>query len=242
MTDCFFLGFPYEFKNICLIYPPKVSDVACNKNFYSYVHLLTLSQEGIEDEYTRRGIDLDNLPTPMEYILSNAYHSLQFRVLVENAFFFFTHEKIHFLYEKKAIALGDLQEAKKVENLRVLSEEDYFDFQNFIRESIGAKTVERPNPNEDPRVKKIKAKARYRDYIKAKKGMGLNLKSSLASIFCMNMGLNPLNIGEMSYAAIPALISMYQQKEKYEIDVDSLLAGADSKKVHPMYWIKNLDE
>jgi hypothetical protein len=38
------------------------------------------------------------------------------------------------------------------------------------------------------------------------------------------------------------LTSMYQGKEKYELDIDSLLAGADSKKVKPKYWIKNLDD
>jgi hypothetical protein len=55
----------------------------------------------------------------------------------------------------------------------------------------------------------------------------------------MEMGLNPLNIGELSYAAIGPLMSMYQDKEKYGIDIDMLLAGADSKKIHPKYWISN---
>jgi hypothetical protein len=31
-------------------------------------------------------------------------------------------------------------------------------------------------------------------------------------------------------------------KEKYEIDIDSLLAGADSKKIKPKYWIRNSEE
>ena len=33
----------------------------------------------------------------------------------------------------------------------------------------------------------------------------------------------------------------YQEKEKYQLDVDSLLAGADSKKVKPKYWVNNFD-
>ena len=56
----------------------------------------------------------------------------------------------------------------------------------------------------------------------------------------MDMGLNPLNIGEMSYAAIGILMQTYQEKEKYHIDVESLQAGADSKKIKPKYWIRNL--
>ena len=33
-----------------------------------------------------------------------------------------------------------------------------------------------------------------------------------------------------------------QEKEKYQLDVDSLLAGADSKKVKPKYWVTNFDD
>lgn len=242
MTNNFFLGYPAEFKNICWIYPPKVKDVACTKEYGAYVHMLMISQEEIEDEYVRAGIEFDKLPNPFEYILSNAYNNMQFRALLEKAFYFFLHERVYFLFDQKAIAIGDLKELKSIEKMKLLKEEDYFDFQNMLRESVGSKPVKPPNPNEDPRVKRIKAKARYRDYIKAKHGKGLTLQSTLASISCMGLGLNPLNIGELSYAAVPVLLATYQNKEKYELDVDSLLAGADSKKVHPVYWIRNLDE
>ena len=87
----------------------------------------------------------------------------------------------------------------------------------------------------------MKAKARYRDKIKAKQNAGLDLTSLMAAICCMGMGLNPLNIGEMSYASISILINTYQNKEKYEIDIASIQAGADSKKINPKYWIKNLE-
>ena len=102
--------------------------------------------------------------------------------------------------------------------------------------------MEPPDPDEDPRVKRIKAKARYRDKIKAKKGMGITLGTLLASICCMGIGINPLNVGELSYASVDSLIKTYQEKEKYETDIKALMAGADSKKIKPKYWIRNLDE
>jgi hypothetical protein len=43
----------------------------------------------------------------------------------------------------------------------------------------------------------------------------------------------------MSYASVGELIRVMQNKEKYDIDIRSLLAGADSKKVKPKYWIRN---
>ena len=58
----------------------------------------------------------------------------------------------------------------------------------------------------------------------------------------MGIGLTPLNIGEISYVSMQAILNQYQTKEKYEIDIDSLLAGADSKKIKPKYWIRNLEE
>lgn len=238
----FLLGYPVDFKHICMIYPPKVKDVVTNQNYNIYSRLLTFSQEEIEDEYVKAQLDLKELLSPFEYILNNAYNNPQFKQLLEQAFFLFTHEQIMILFEQKQIVIGDIKEIKSVNELRILKEEDYFEFQNLIREAIGGKMIPPPNPNEDPRVKAIKAKARYRDYLKAKQGKGLNLKTTLSSICCMGFGLNPLNIGELSYAAIPALIATYQEKEKYELDVDSLLAGADAKKVKPKYWIRNLDE
>jgi hypothetical protein len=37
-------------------------------------------------------------------------------------------------------------------------------------------------------------------------------------------------------------MSIYQEQEKYRLDIESLLAGADSKKVKPKYWIRNLED
>ena len=134
-----------------------------------------------------------------------------------------------------------------MDELITIKEDDYFYFQNAIREAIGEKTVKPPepvDPDEDPRIARIKAKARERDRIKARQGSknGISLTTSLTAICCMGIGLTPLNIGEMSYAAISPLMRMMQDKEKYDVDVRSLLAGADSKKIKPKYWIRNSDK
>ena len=241
-NEVFFLNFPKEFKNLCLVYPPTVKDIVTNKQYSFYTHFLTISQEEIEDEYTKEGLDIKDILTPFEYILNLAYNNEQMKILIQQAFYFFIHEKVGFLFTDKKIMIGDIIETKDINKIRFLEEADYFDFQNLIREAIGQKTIEPPNPNEDPRVKAIKAKARYRDKIKAKQGKGISLLTSLSSICCMGIGLTPLNIGELSYAAIPVLLATYQQKEKYQIDIDSVLAGADSKKVKPEYWIRNLKD
>jgi hypothetical protein len=146
--------------------------------------------------------------------------------------------------------IGDAKEviskAKTVNDLVLLTEDDFFNFQNAIRECIGKKPIEPPNPNEHPRIKEMKRKARYRDRVKekqmAKSKDGISMFTSLVSICCMGLGITPLNIGEMSYIAMNSILRKYQEKEKYQLDIDSLLAGADSKKIKPKYWIRNFEE
>ena len=239
MTNINFLyGYPVEFKNLCMVYPPKVRDTF-KKDFFLYSQILTLSQEEIEDEYVEKEMDISNLFTPFEYLLNSAYNDPTLREYIQNAFYLFIHENVTFLFEQKQIIIGDITEVQSLSDLRILKEEDYFDFQNLVREAMGKPTVEPPNPDEDPRVKAIKAKARYRDKIKAKKGQGISLQTTLSSICCMGIGITPLNIGELSYAMISVLMDTYQAKEKYQLDTDCLLAGADAKTIKPTYWIRN---
>ena len=232
-----FIGEPLNFKNKIYVYPPKVRDVVANPKFGLYTQILTFTQEDVQDELKKSGKEMDIYPTPFEFLLANCYHSEDFTNLTREAFQFFCKENIFFSYETKQIFVGEV----------LLNEEEYFDFQNVIRNSMGDKKINPPepiDPNEDPRIRRIKEKARERDRIKAKqKGKGgISLETCLTAICCMGIGITPLNIGEMSYAAVGPIMSTMQDKEKYDIDIRSLLAGADSKKVKPKYWIRNTNE
>ena len=160
------------------------------------------------------------------------------------------HEEVSFFYEDKMLVIGlnkTMQHIESLADLITIREEDYFDFQNTIRAAIGEKAVkppEIPDPDEDPRITEMKRRARERDRIKAKHGSknGISLSTSLTAICCMGIGITPLNIGEMSYAAISPIMAMMQDKEKYDVDIKSLLAGADSKKIKPKYWIRNSND
>ena len=252
INEKYFLKLPKDFKNKCKIYPPSVKEVVENEYFSKYRYLLTITQEEIEDEFLNKkneNKEISTIPTPFEFLLATSYHNKEIEQIAKDAFYFFIKEPITFLYDRKEILIGDLEEivknASSLEDLKkmiMITEEEYFDFQNAIREALGEKKVEPPDPDEDPRVKRIKAKARYRDKVKAKKGMGITFGTLLVSICCMGIGINPLNVGELSYASVDSLIKTYQEKEKYDMDIKALIAGADSKKIKPKYWIRNLDE
>ena len=250
LNPAVFIGEPLTFKHKLKIYPPSVKDVVTNESFSTFQRMLTISDDDIKDDLMKNKPDIESFPTPFEFLFINSFNDKKFHLLAQEAFRFFLHDEVHFLFEEKMILVGDyekiLPQLTSLEDLVIIREEDYFDFQNIVREVCGVKTIkppEPPNPNEDPRIAAIKAKARARDRIKAKQksGDGISLETSLTAICCMGIGITPLNIGEMSYAAISPIMNMMQEKEKYDIDVRSLLAGADSKKVKPKYWIRNPD-
>ena len=248
--ELYFIGEPFQFKPGILIYTPKVKDVITTQYYGHFGKLLTQSQEDIEDRFIEEKNPQEVYPTPFEALLNNCYIHNDFEKLAVAAFKIFIHQDVTKLYDKKMILIGNAKEvvtkAKTVKDLVLLTEDDFFNFQNAIRECIGKKPIEPPNPNEHPRIKEMKRKARYRDRVKekqmAKSEEGISMFTSLVSICCMGLGITPLNIGEMSYTAIDSILRKYQEKEKYQLDVDSLLAGADSKKVKPKYWIRNFEE
>ena len=246
--ELFFIGAPVQFKPGVNIYPPKVKEVVSNPGYNSFSRVLTYSHEEIEDIYVKEKKDLDSFPTPLEFMLNNCYHNKDYEIVCKDAFKFFLKSEVDFLYDKKIILVGRIEEVLKnlasIDQLVMIREEEFFDFQNLIRMATNQKTIEPPNPNEHPKIKAMKAKARYRDRVKAKQAAknGMDLFTIMTSICCMGIGISSLNIGEMSYVAMQAILNQYQNKEKYQIDIDSLLAGADSKKIKPKYWIRNLDE
>jgi len=249
IDDRVLLGFPITFKDICKVYPPTVNDVSGNENFHIYNALFTITQEDLNDEYLKDE-RVTHIPTPFEYLLINYYQGGDMQQHILDGFKLFIHEPVTIVPEINMLLIGksedELDPDKDLDNPRLLTEENFFDFQNQIRTVMGNPIVEPPDPEEenlDPRILRWKKKVRDSEKIinQKKSKEGPKFGTLLAAICCMGIGLTPLNIGEISYACVHWLIAMEQQKEAYDIDIRSLLAGADSKKIKPKYWIKNLD-
>lgn len=246
-----FLGFPVELEDVCKIYPPTINDVVGNDNFSVYQALFVITQEELDKAYLSDET-IAEIPTPFQYLLMNYYQDEDnMKEIIENAFMFFIHEPVTIVPEIELLLIGKTEEELNpdidLENPRLLTAENFFEFQNKIRTVLGMNLEEKPTQeeqDEDPRIKRWKMKVKeHEQIVKAKKQKNApTLGTLLAAICCMGIGLNPLNIGEMSYACIQWLIAMYQQNEAYDVDVRAILAGADSKKVKPKYWIKNIDE
>ena len=191
------------------------------------------------------GTPIKSALTPFEMMLNNQYNHPELMKITEEAFELFTREHVRIIPTSKTVLFTDgIEEIKEARFLRILTEEDFFAFQNMVRTVVGYDTVEPPNPNENPRVALIKAKGRLRERVKRKKGNknGISIDTMLAALCCMSIGLTPLNIGEIPYPAASKLFAMAQDKEKYETDLKVATAGFGNKKVKPKYWIKNSDK
>ena len=245
------LGEPLTFKNKIKVYPPTVKEVVTNSNFGVFYKLLTITQDDIIEELKDKLNPGEVAPSPFQYLLLNAQYVQGVISIIREAFQFFCKTDVGFLFEEGKIIIGNIEELVQtitnINEITYLTEEEFFEFQNIIRLACGDKPEQPPipfNPNEDPRVRRIKELARQRDKIKAKQNRknGISLGVCLTAICCMGIGITPLNIGEMSYASVGELMRIMQEKERYDIDIRSLLAGADSKKVKPKYWIRNTDK
>jgi hypothetical protein len=121
----------------------------------------------------------------------------------------------------------------------MINESNYFDFQNLIRAAVGQNPIEAPNPNEDPRITRMKAKARYRDRVKAKQNSNkVTMLNSFAAICCMGIGITPFNLGDLTYVALQELSQKYSQKDSYFLQMQARMnAFSKAKSAPPKYWV-----
>ena len=160
INDKVFLGYPIPFKDICHIYPPKVKDIVGNDEAIQWQALFTMSQEELEDAYRNEDKTVMT-PNPFTYLLLMYYSEEDKRPLVLNGFKQLLHEPVTIIPEMEIIVIGveeeNLDPDVHLVEPRLLNAENYFDFQNLIRDAMGLNRVEPPDPDEDPRVARIKA-------------------------------------------------------------------------------------
>lgn len=237
------MGFPIPFLHICDIYPPTLNDVLGNKNYASYVKILTLSQEDIWDSLAEKEGDIPKgSPTPFSKLMEAARSSAQVKNRAEEAIKFFTKEEVQIRTDGELIIFTTgVEDIKHLSELRLLTESNYFIFQNAIREAMGRKTLEPPIEDEHPKVAIIKARARKRDRLVQKKGnqSSISLSQMLVGLSCMNVGFSLLKkYGEISYPAIFELFKMARNRERHQTDMQLIAGGADAKKIRPKDWIR----
>ena len=149
INDKILLGFPIQFKDICKVYPPKVKDVIGNEDFMIYQSLFIITQEELDEAYLKDE-SVMRVPTPFQYLLMNYFQDEEMKGKIEEAFTLFVHEPVTIVPEIEMLLIGksedELDPDVDLENPRLLTEENFFDFQNAIRISMGMDLVKAPDP------------------------------------------------------------------------------------------------
>ena len=136
--EYFFIGIPIEIGDTCKVYTPTLREIAeiGTKNFYSYLNILTLEKEDIDEFFEEQGEKNDGV-TPFKFTLANAHYDSVYLNNLEKAFELFLHEKdIYILKENEAIILGDLKDN------RIIDEKKFDTICSIIRR---ANSVEKPS-------------------------------------------------------------------------------------------------
>ena len=235
-NENFLFSYPKSFQNICLIYPPTNKDILAIEfdSFISYVSILTQSQEDLDELIEKNNLNLEI--TPFQFLFLKLSIP-EYEAIVSKAFYFFLKEKPTFLFDRREIVVGPYNEK------RLINEENFFDFQNLIRNCTGFEEIEDLSLL-DPRLRAMKISQRKRDRIKNKQHPSNITYSSQIIGLCCYLNKIPSELESMSYAATVSLFNGYKLKDNAETNTAVMLAGgelsADDKE--SINWVEQINK
>jgi hypothetical protein len=233
-----FLNIPYTYSSVCVIYPLTIREIVAlgPTKYSSYLSILTMDEFDIAEQLKKRKVTIDPTKiTVLQFIIDSAKRDYTFLLEVKSAFRTFIREKVNILFDDYTIVSGDGQDK------RLLTLDNFGEFQNIIRVQNKRTVKTEPPKDESPIQRKFRLKAEFRDAVKRRqKSNDPDAPDFLAlmSAFCCYDGLTPEQVGGYSFFAFREVFERHQLKDKYSLDVRSILAGADPKKVKPKPWIK----
>lgn len=238
-----FIGAPILLDNVCLIKPKTVLDkIKLGYKYDTCLGLLTLSSSDIEDIlFKKLGADMKELAsiTPFEYLLLSADNNETFFMELKEAFVTFIQEDIHIIPKAGIVLVGDLN------NQFIIDKNNFSRFQEILRIQNHLDQPEEVPENENYMERKFRLRRKELKEAKAKQAKkdekSPDFVDLMSSLCVMNIGVTWNNIKELPIYTFYELLGRNQKKEKYELDIRSLLAGADKKNIKLEYWISKIE-
>jgi hypothetical protein len=248
-----FLGAAINFNDICWIYPKRLKEIISmgQDKYHKYLSLLVTDIREVQKELRKNpNIKEEDLNfTAFEYLFMQyetaEFLSLQkndrtFLVELKEAFSTFIREEVHFSKDTREIFIGNSLSPKKK-----LTAENFEDFQNILRAQHCLPTPEPIPENESPMARKFRLRreqvAEAKRKQNAKNGETVSLAQSMSTLVCLNVGVTPKTVGDLTMYQFRELLSRAQAKYKYDLDIRMIAAGADPKKIKPKHWFGKLD-
>lgn len=233
-----FLGYPSNLYNICQVRPITMGEILLPDSLYgAALDTLLLTEVDIcklIKEKTGKEPKIAEIK-PLHYLLDSAEKDNSFLLELQKFFSTFITEDILLLPDYKAVVVGSPKEK------RLITNENFSDFQDILRIQNVKKIKEPPPENESAIAREFRLKAEYRDSIKKKQqeknGEVIEISELLeiATVY----GIDCKNT---TIYAFYKLLTRYRAREKWQQDIQMLCAGADSTKIKTNYWAGSLKE
>lgn len=233
-----FAGVPSQLNNICEVVPLTMKEVVKmgSSEYLKRVGILTLTETDIVKiikDKTGEDFNIEEVHT-LAYLLQSAARDDMFFLELLSAFSTFIKEEILLLPKINAVLVGEPAEK------RLITDENFPDFQNIIRIQSRIKIKEPPPKDESAIRRKMRLKAEQRDAVKKKRQHENGEEQCLSELLEMGKTYG-IDLNE-SYYAFSSLLDRHQRKEKWDQDIQMLCAGADSKKLKTKYWGEKPDD
>lgn len=225
-------GYPSQLKGVCNVYPSMMRDYLKNTAQFSgrLAYLLMTETEiaNIIKEKSGKDVPPEEIH-PLEFLLQQANQDDSFLLELTEAFSTFIKEDILLLPTINSVLVGPPEER------RLITEENFPDFQMILRIQNRKEVPEPPPKDESAIARKMRLLREKREAVKRKQQQKEGKQQELADLLEIAevFGINTM---EKSVYAFYGLIHRHQLREKWDQDIAMLCAGADSKKIEATYW------
>ncbi len=226
-------------EDFCLVYPitlEEIADMGANK-FFRFLNLLTFTQQDVDESLKEIGIETNEKISPYQFILMSS-ESKDFSLEIKQAFYTFIREEIEILPE--SVVVGDRS------NPRYFDEELFSQLQKvlILQNNLDKGEDSRMNNPSDAHAAKIIEKIKNAQKRKSAKNSDETVEFAdlVSCLAAKGNGINIFNIWNLNYYSFNDQFQRVKIIEEYEMNIRSILAGADPKKIELKHWIRSIKQ
>lgn len=227
-------GLPITMSDFtCSVHPATLMDMAIigTSKYFQYVNLLTLKDSDVS-RMTGQSLDVFSFLT-----ISAKYKEL-FKEELILALRFFIREDILFIPDLDSFVIGSFEEGRVLSATNFAEFQSILNVQNFVQEDIVKFT------GEDDAAKHIKARLekgrRKVEQIKSQREEDKIELTDLIASLSVNSPLDIERIWRISYYTFNDQFKRMRILEQYNTGLQSIMAGADPKKIKLQDWIRGI--
>lgn len=244
-------GDPIKFYNIGQVHPftiGDIKDIGGEEQFNKYLNALIMSKDMLinspdEDEDNNKQdkeiIEITNLD--LIYLLN--IQDVKFHDIYMEAMKFIFKEDINFT--EYGICVGEIDKKHLIDYQKYDELIEIIKIQNCLEKQ---KNEDEYNPSSDKARELLEKRKKLREKVNQLKnkdeesdGEPLTL-DDLVSILCANgNGINVFNVWDLSFYAFNDQFNRMKMFEDFQINVHSLLAGADPNEIELKHWMSKID-